>query len=62
MLTERDCLAQRSHKGFAIGTGSQVPANVSANVSRELIVDIGGQLTKDAKASTLVMAMAVRAG
>jgi hypothetical protein len=57
MATERHGLAQRRHEGFTIWTGAQVSANLLANVGGEFIIDIGGQLAKDAQTSAFFMSL-----
>lgn len=57
MATERHGLAQRRHKGFAVWAGTQVPTNFLANICRELIVDIGGQLAQDTQAARLLVGL-----
>ena len=54
---ERDGLAQGCNEDLAVGTSAQVSTNFLANISCELIIDIGGQLTENAQASALAMVM-----
>jgi hypothetical protein len=57
MATEGDGLTQGRDEHFTVGTASQMSANFVANVSCELIIDIGRQLTENVQASALPVVM-----
>lgn len=47
MTAERDGLFERVHEGFAVGTGSEVPADFIADAAVEVVVQIGRQLSEN---------------
>jgi hypothetical protein len=60
MTAERDGVLERGDEDFAIRTGSQMSAYLPANIGREFVVDIGGQLPEKIHTMALAMSMAVR--
>ena len=60
MTAERDGVLERGDEDFAIRAGSQMSAYLPANIGREFVVDIGGQLPEKIHAMALAMSMAVR--
>ena len=60
MSAKRDGLLERGDEDFTIRAGSQMSAYLPANVGREFVVDIVGQLPE--KIYAMPLAMRVRRG
>jgi len=60
MAAKRDGVLEGGDEDFAIWAGSQMSAYFSANVGREFVVDIGGQLPEKVYAMAFAMRMAGR--
>lgn len=59
MSAERDGVLERGDEDFAIRTGSQMSAYLTANVRGELVIDIGRQLPEKVHTMTLAVIMPV---
>jgi ABC-type hemin transport system substrate-binding protein len=60
MAAERDGMLEGGDEDFAVRAGSQMSAYFSANVGREFVVDIGGQLLEKVYATAFAMRMVGR--
>src|SRR5262245_6513081 len=50
VLRQLHRISERRNKDFAIGTGAQMTAKFGADVGRQLIVDVSGQLPENIQA------------
>jgi hypothetical protein len=57
---EDDSVLEGCDEDFTVRAGSQMSAYFPANIGREFVVDIGGQLPEQILATALAMRMAMR--
>ena len=57
LSAQTDGLAQRVDENFAVGTGAQMLADLSADRSREVVIKIGGEVLQYLETLRFRMAM-----